>query len=369
MHGMARGWKVALVAVVPIACGAEAESNDGGAGGGRPPMPVEVAAAVEDTVVDAIRATGEIEAIQSIELRPEVEGRLESILVREGQTVARGTPLFEIDDAELAAQVDRLEAEVDLARQALDRTRELLARNASSQADLEQAEATYRSTRAQLELQQVRLARTTVRAPFGGVVGERLVSIGDYVSSATPLTTLQTVDPQRASFEVPERHAERLAEGQRVSFRVAAAPDATFEGEVDFVDPVVRGSGRMITVKARVPDPERRLRPGMFIETELAAEIRPDAVLVPEDAILPLQSANYVWVVSGENTATRREVALGVRTPGFVEVRTGVEPGERVVVGGLERLSEGAPVAPTEVDRTGAAAADRPRSGEGGVEP
>lgn len=352
MRILSKWWTIGLVAALPLACGSDAESNEAGANGGeRPPMPVEVAAAFRDTVVDAIRATGEIEAIQSIELRPEVEGRLESILVREGQPVAKGTPLFRIDDAELRAQVARLEAELDLARQALDRTRELLARDASSQADLEQAEATHRSMRAQLELQQVRLARTVVRAPFAGIVGERRVSIGDYVSSATPLTTLQTVDPQRVSFEVPERHAARLAEGRTVTFRVAAVPGETFTGEVDFVDPSVRGTGRMITVKARVPNPGGRLRPGMFIETELTAEVRPDAVVVPEDAILPLQSATYVWVVTPENVAARREVALGVRTPGFVEVRSGVEAGERVVVGGLEQLSEGASVAPTMVDR------------------
>jgi membrane fusion protein (multidrug efflux system) len=275
-------------------------------------MPVEVAIAQQDTVIDELLATGQIEAVQAIDLKPDIEGRLVSILAREGAIVSRGTPLFKIDDAELRALVAQLEAERDLADQALERTRDLLERNASSQADLEEAEANQRSTQAQLELQQVRLERTVVRAPFAGIVGERYVSIGDYVTTSTALTTLQTIDPQRAVFQVPERHANRLALGQTVRFQVAAVPDHDFVGEVDFVDPRVELPGRMITVKAKIP----------------------------------IQGANYVWVVE-DGTASRREVELGVRVPGFVEVRGGgVAADTQVVVGGLERLSEGAPVMP-----------------------
>ncbi len=336
---------IALAAAL-TACGS-AESNEGGPGGdGPPPMPVEVAIAQQDTVIDELLATGQIEAVQAIELKPEIEGRLVSILAREGAVVGRGTPLFKIDDAELSALVAQLEAERDLADQALKRTRELLQRNASSQADLEEAEANQRSTHAQLELQQVRLERTVVRAPFAGTVGERYVSIGDYVTTSTPLTTLQTIDPQRAVFRVPERHANRLALGQTVRFQVAAVPDHDFVGEVNFVDPRVQLPGRMITVKAQVPNPDRELLPGMFIETRLVTDVRPDAIVVPEDAILPLQGGNYVWVIE-EGTASRREVELGVRVPGFVEVRGGGVPANaQVVIGGLERLSEGAPVMP-----------------------
>ena len=313
-------------------------------------MPVEVAAARSDTVIDAILATGQIEALQSIELRPEVEGRLVQILVREGSQVARGTPLFKIDDAELKAQVAQVEADRDLARQSLSRTRDLLGQKASSQAELERAEATMRSNEAQLERLKVRLDRTLVRAPFGGVVGQRSVSLGDYVNTDTKLVSLQTVTPQRAAFQVPERYADQLKVGQRVSFRVAALPGRQFTGTVDFVDPVVELPGRTITVKARVPNPRRELQAGMFIEARLATAVRPNAVVIPEDAILPLQGSNFVWVVA-DGKAGRRQVELGVRTPGFVEVKNGVQNAEQVVVGGQERLAEGAPVQAKVVDR------------------
>jgi membrane fusion protein (multidrug efflux system) len=318
-------------------------------------MPVEAAAARSDTVVDAILATGQIEAMQSIDLRPEVEGRLVQILVREGALVARGTPLFKIDDAELKAQVAEVTAERDLARQSLTRTRDLLSQKASSQAELERAEATMRSNEAQLERLKVRLERTLVRAPFAGVVGQRFVSLGDYVNSDTRLVSLQTVTPQRASFQVPERYADQLKLGQRVSFRVAALPGRDFSGKVDFVDPMVKLPGRTIMVKAVVPNPRRELQSGMFIEARLATDVRPDAVVIPEDAVLPLQGASFVWVVNN-GKATRRQVELGVRTPGFVEVKNGVESNEQVVVGGQERLAEGAPVQAKLIERRPATA-------------
>jgi membrane fusion protein, multidrug efflux system len=327
----------------------------GGPAGGPPAMPVEAAAARSDTVIDAILATGQIEALQSIELRPDVEGRLVQILIREGTPVARGTPLFKIDDAELKAQVAEVTAERDLARQSLTRTRDLLGQKASSQSELERAEATMRSNEAQLERLKVRLDRTLVRAPFAGIVGQRFVSLGDYVTSDTRLASLQTVTPQRASFQVPERYADRLKVGQQVSFRVAALPGRQFTGKVDFVDPTVRLPGRTIMVKARVPNPRSDLQAGMFIEVRLATAVRSNAVVIPEDAVLPLQGSNFVWVVT-DGKATRRQVELGVRTPGFVEIKNGVEHAEQVVVGGQERLAEGAPVQAKLVERRPATA-------------
>ena len=342
----------ALLLLGIAACSkADGEPEGAGAGGGPPAMPVEVVKATADTVVDAILATGQIEAINSVELRPAIEGRIAAILVREGSTISKGQPLFQVDDAELKAEVARAEAERDLARQSLARTRELLSQKASSQSELERAEATARSSEAEYQLLKVRLDHTTVRAPFSGVAGRRLVSLGDYVTTSSGLMALQTVSPQRAVFQVPERYADKLKVGQQVTFRVAALPGRAFSGRVDFVDPVVQLPGRTITVKAQVPNPRRELQSGMFIEARLATDVRPSAVVIAEDGVLPIQGTNYVWVAV-DGKATRRQVELGVRTPGFVEARSGVEAGDQVVVGGQERLAEGAPVAVTLVDRT-----------------
>lgn len=319
----------------------------GGAGGpgAMPPMPVDVDTARIQPVVDAVRATGRIEAVQAIELRPDEQGRITALLFQEGQYVAAGTPLVRIDDAMLRAQAERATADRDLARQQLDRVRRLRDQNASSPADLERAEAAARSGEAALAMLQLQIERTTVRAPFAGVVGQRFVSTGDYVTTASRLLTLQTVDPQRAVIEVPERYALNLKAGQTVEFTVAAQPNRVFRAQVDFIDPVVQNENRTITVKAKAPNGNRLLKPGMFIEARLATATRPNAIVVPEDAVQPLRTANVVWAIAN-GKASRRVVQLGVRSQGFVEVVSGVQAGEAVVVGGLERMAEGMPVGP-----------------------
>jgi membrane fusion protein (multidrug efflux system) len=159
---------------------------------------------------------------------------------------------------------------------------------------------------------------------------------------------LQTYDPQRAVFQVPERYADRVATGQRVQFTVAAIPGKTFTGVVDFVDPVVQLPGRTVLVKAQVPNPRRELQAGMFIEAKLATATRPNAVVVPEDAVLTSLNQRIVWVVNPDKKVDRREVKIGVRRAGFVEITDGVTAGEKVVVGGAERLQPGMGVNPVE---------------------
>ncbi len=336
----------ALLLGLSIGCTSpEASAQAGAQQQAMPPMPVDVDTARVRSVVDAVRATGRIEAVNAVELRPDEQGRITAILFREGQSVARGTPLLQIDDAMLRAQAARTEAERDLARQQLERVRRLREQNASSSADLERAQASARGAEAALAMLTLQIERTTVRAPFAGVIGQRFVSPGDYVTNATRLLTLQTVDPQRAVIEVPERHAVRLRRGQTLEFTVAAQPNRVFRGEVEFIDPVVQTANRTIVVKARAPNPDRSLLPGMFIEARLATSRRAGAVVVAEDAIQPLRTANVVWaVVNGK--ATRRVVQLGTRAQGTVEIVSGINAGELVVVGGLERMAEGMAVAP-----------------------
>lgn len=339
-----------LAAATTIACGKDDSATKTAAAKAPPAIPVEVVAARTDTVTDAIEATGEIEAMQSIELRPDVDGRIAEILVREGAMVAKGAPLFRIDAAERRAEVARATADRDLARQALERTRDLLTQKASSQADLERAEAMARSTDAQLELLTIRLDRSVVRAPFAGVVGQRFVSIGDFVTSASRLAALQTIAPQRAAVQVPERFYQTLKLGQQIKFRVAALQGEEFTGTVEFIDPSVRLPARTVTVKALVPNPRNVLHPGMFVEAKLATAVRTSAIVIPEDAVLPVQGKTFAYVVR-DGKAERREIELGVRTPGFVEVRRGLIAGDEVAVSGLERLTDGAAVKAQAVER------------------
>jgi membrane fusion protein (multidrug efflux system) len=355
---------ILVVGVLTLGRGGKAEGTAAGAKGpggaagagapaSMPPMPVDVDTARVRPIVDAVRATGRIEAVQAVELRPDEQGRVTALLFREGQYVARGTPLVRIDDAMLRAQAERAAADRDRAQQQLLRVRKLREQNAAPPADLERAEAAARSANAALSLLQLQIARSVVRAPFSGAVGQRFVSVGDYVTTSSRLLTLQTVDPQRAVIEVPERHAANLRAGQTVEFTVAAQPQRKFAARVDFIDPVVESTNRTITVKGLAANQDRVLRPGMFIEARLATSVRQEAVVIPEDAIQPLRTANIAWVVD-QGKASRRVVQLGVRSQGYVEVLSGVKASELVVVGGLERMNEGMPLA------------GKPRMGPGG---
>ncbi|MEO6068549.1 MAG: efflux RND transporter periplasmic adaptor subunit [Gemmatimonadales bacterium] len=344
---------IALLLLSGCGKGEAALAGAGGPPGGMPPMPVDVDTARRGRVVDAVRATGRIEAIQSIELRPDESGRVTALMFREGQHVAAGTALVKIDDAMLKAQAAKAEAERDLAKQKLERSNRLRTDNATSPADYEEAAAGARAADAALAALQLQIERTTVRAPFAGVVGRRFVSLGDYVTSSTRLLALQTTDPQRAVIEIPERHAADLRSGQSLEFSVAAYPGRTFRATVEFVDPTVQEVGRTILVKARAPNGAGLLKAGMFVEARLATGTRAGAIIVPEDAIQPLRTANVVWAIV-DGKAARRTVQLGARTAGVVEILSGVAAGEQVVVGGLERMQEGMAVAPRQ---RGAAAA------------
>jgi len=340
---------------------AEGGAAPGGGPPAMPPMPVDVDTARRQSVVDAVRATGRIEAVQAIELRPDEQGRVTDLLFREGQTVAAGTPLVKVDDAMIKAQTERAKADRDLAKQQLERVKRLRSQNAASPADLERAEANARSADAGIAVLELQLERTTVRAPFAGAIGQRFVSVGDYVTTSSRLLTLQTVDPQRAVIEVPERYAVKLRAGQVIEFSVASQEGRTFRARVDFIDPVVQNENRTILVKASAPNPGRSLKPGMFIEARLATNTRANAIVVPEDAIQPMRAANVAWAVV-DGKASRRVVQLGVRSAGVVEVLSGVQAGDVVVVGGLERMGEGMPVAPRP--RGAGASADSSAKGQ-----
>jgi len=343
---------LALLAIGGRAAGVIGSTAEAGEGAGdgppaMPPMPVDVDRARAATVVDHVRATGRIEAVQAVELRPDEPGRIVALHFTEGQRVAAGTPLVQIDDALLRAQAERARAERGLAHQQLQRVLRLRADNAASPADVERTEAAARSADAALAVLELQVERALVRAPFSGVVGQRFVSPGDYVTPATRLLALHTVDPQRVVIEVPERHARDLRPGQTLEFTVAAHPGRTFTATVDFVDPAVQEQSRTIVVKATAPDPDGALRAGMFVEARLATRSREGAVVIREDAVQPLRTANIVWAVV-DGVARRRVVQLGARAEGTVEILSGIEPGEIVVVGGLERMQEGMPVAPRD---------------------
>lgn len=347
-----------LVLLVAPACGEQAGDA---AGEGRPgasaATPVEVAVARTDTVVAALRAVGSMEAEAQITVKAESPGRVVGIRAREGTRVEDGQILLVLDTAKLTAEMEVAEAAVARAetesrnlRRRLERNRQLLEEGAISpqtfddiEAQTETAEAVLRESRARLELARERLGDATVEAPFAGQVGERTVDVGDYLAVGDPLFVLVDDQPLEIEFPVPERYVGRVRGGAPVDLRVRSLPGRTFVGHVVFVSPVVDTETRTVTVKARVPNTGSELRAGQFGEVRLELGLRPDAVVIPEAAIVPGRTESAVYVVEGD-TARRRVVTLGTRTVGRIEVVSGVEAGDTVVVAGQQRLSDGVPV-------------------------
>ncbi|HPF69471.1 MAG TPA: efflux RND transporter periplasmic adaptor subunit [Candidatus Krumholzibacteria bacterium] len=311
------------------------------AGTGAPP--VVVARAVEVSFPLTVQALGNARANESVEIRPRISQTVTAIRFDEGQDVAAGDVLVELENAEALAAVAEAKAALADAESKFQRGQELFRLELASAAELEQLEARRDADRAGLAAADARLAETVVRAPFAGRTGLRRVSLGSLVGPTTVITTLDDTDPVKVDFDVPETAIARVAVGLPVEARSAAWPDTVFHGAVMSIDTRIDRVSRTLTVRALVPNPRGLLRPGMFLTVEL---LRRDvtALVVPEEALVPEQSRQFVLVVGDDGTVERREVTLGRRRPGQVEIVRGLAAGERVVVEGTQKARPGQPV-------------------------
>jgi membrane fusion protein (multidrug efflux system) len=337
---------------------------------------VEATVAARDTLALEVRAVGSLEADAQVQIRPEIDGHVTSIDFREGAEVRRGEVLVRMDQNKLRAQLqaaraalERARAEAENLQTRLRRNDSLLAQGAISQQAYDDVETDYNTARARLqeseanlELARQRLEDATLRAPFSGRVGARQFDLGDYVSVGDDLFTLVDDDPMEIRFSVPERYLGQLQEGSPVSLTVRSMPDRTFRGKVDFVSPYVDSRNRTVELKARIPNPASELRAGQFADVRLQLQSRP-ATVIPEAAVVPRQDGNFVFRVEG-GRAQRAAVEIGARRRGFVEVLSGVEAGDTVVVAGQQRLQPGASVALTMEDGPVAGDADGADGGE-----
>ena len=308
-------------------------------------VPVEVTTADSGVVRDQVEVVGDIRAEESVVIRPEINGLVKAIHFSEGDTVEEGDLLFSMDDEILAAEVAEAEAARELAKRNFERSKQLFSRQVGTERNRDEARAAMQSNEAKLALAKARLSKTKVHAPFDGVVGFREISPGAYVSAGTDMVRLVKTDPVEVSFRVPERFLPVLRPGLEISVRVDAFPDRAFSGTVFALDNVVDVNGRSIQVRARVPNPDLLLRPGLFARIKLTTELRKDAVIVPESAVVPTANGAYVLrVVDGK--AARTDVRIGRRMDGRVEIVEGLSAGETVIVAGQQKARDGADVEP-----------------------
>lgn len=312
-------------------------------GGGGQGMPVEAARVRIEAVADEVRAVGTLRSNESVIIRPEIAGRISAIDFDEGEPVEAGQVLVSLDDSTHQAELADARAALKLAESNFRRLDELFDRGSTSARERDEALARLESTRAALQLSQARLEKTDVIAPFAGILGLRRVSPGDYVTPGQDLVNLEDIDPIKVDFRIPERYLASLSTGQQIRVGVDAFPGRVFDGEVYAIDPQIDPAGRSIAIRARIANPDRILRPGLFARVRLVVEERPDAMVVPEQAIVPRGAQRYVFrVVDGMAALT--EVRLGQRRAGNVEVLEGLGEGDVVVTAGQLKIRDGVPV-------------------------
>lgn len=328
---MAAALRVAAWFAIAIAAPVDARASEPG---------VIVARATELSFPLTIEALGTARANESIDVRAQVVEVVTAIHFEEGQRVDAGDVLVELEDSEALADVAAVRATlVDLESQ-LRRTRELFETRAVAPSTLDQRRAERDAARAALAAAEARLAERRIRAPFAGRVGLRRISVGSLVSPDVVITTLDDTDVIKLDFDLPATALGRIAEGLAISARSAAWPDSVFDGRVASIDTRVDPVSRTIAVRALVPNEAGLIRPGMFLRVEV---LRDDvtALVVPESAIVPEQSRQFVLVVDDAREVSRREVQIGRRRPGEVEILAGLEPGERVIAEGTQRTRPG----------------------------
>ncbi len=306
---------------------------------------MEVAKAETITLTDEVSAVGSLRARQGVMVRPEVSGRISRLGFADGQAVKRGQMLLQLDDTLQRAQVQQADAQARIAQTNLQRSRELLAQNFISQSAVDQNDAALQVAQAQVALAKAQWLRMRVLAPFDGVAGLRTVDVGDYVKDGADIVKLEDLSSMEAEFAVPERYVGRPLQGMAVQVMLDAMPQRSFEGRVVALASQVDANGRALLVRARVENPGGVLKPGMFARLRVVLSQRPNAIVVPEEALVPLGGTQLLFTVvrnaQGQATAQKVVPKLGLRVPGKVEILEGVKAGDQVVTAGHGRLLRG----------------------------
>lgn len=328
-----------------------------------PPVAVEPVRVA--TLQERIEAMGELQAVEHARIAAEVPGRITEIRVAEGTPVEPGTVLLEIDrerwELELArAQAQRSEARAALVEQEreIQRIRTLHERKVASDSRLDQAETAFQLARSRLDaaaaavgVAERSLDDSSVEAPFAGIVARRLVSRGEFVSVGSPLFELVALDPIEVEFHLPEADSSRAAPGQQVELSVDPYPGEVFEAEVIFVSPTIDPRTRTLRVKASLANPDGRLRPGLFARADLGVAEREGVLWVREEAILQRADGAVAFRLIDGDRAARIRVETGVHREGWVEIRSGLEATDQVIVRGHADLADGVRVAVDSPER------------------
>jgi membrane fusion protein (multidrug efflux system) len=295
------------------------------------------------TYQDTIFATGTLAANEEIEIKSEIEGRVEEATINEGQKVTAGDLLFKIDEKKLSSTLAEAQANYNLAESTLKRNKTLFESKVISSQEYDQAVSGFESKKAELEIASEKFKDARIVAPFSGFIGSRQVSPGQFVNVGTILSTLVNSDQLKLEIYVPEKYLSVLKENLKVLLKSVAYPDEESAGTIFFVAPQIEPTSRTVLVKATVNNPTGKLIPGMFVEAKILSPEK-QIITIPESALVINGEQSFVFVVDKDNIVSTKQVKIGVRLPGRIEINSGLKTGELIVTDGVTKLRPGGKV-------------------------
>ncbi|MDN4987841.1 efflux RND transporter periplasmic adaptor subunit [Bradyrhizobium arachidis] len=318
-----------------------------------PPTLVSAAEAKSEVVPNLLTAVGGLAAVHQVDVTADVNGRVTEIKFEPGTHVEAGTPLVQLFDAPDQGDLANYKAQATVAQLSLDRAKQLASRQFGPQATVDSAQAAYDQALAGIAKTEALISQKLVRAPFSGDLGVRKVEVGQYLTAGTAIVSLTDLSQLWANFTVTEKDSASLKVGQSVRLKVDAYPGRTFDGKITTIEPQIAADTRNIRVQATIANPEKILKPGMFVTTTVVLPDKPAVITVPETAVDYTLYGDSVFVITekqGEDgktslNAVRTFVQTGNRVNGRVEIIKGLKVGDKVVAVGQLKLQSGAAVA------------------------
>ncbi len=313
-----------------------------GSGGGGVPA-VEAGQVQVTRLTDDTQAVGSLRSRQSVVLRPEVSGRITQLNFRDGDRVRKGQLLVQFDDQLPLAQVQQSQAELSIAQANHKRNQELVGQGFISQRSVDESSANLEVANAKLSLAKATAQRLKIIAPFDGIAGIRTVNVGDYLKDGADVVNIEDIDAVFVDFRLPERFQTKVRRGQQATVELDALPGRKFVALIQAVDPLIDANGRSVGVRGCIDNRQMQLRPGMFARVNAVFGQRDNALVIPEEALVPQGNRQFVIkLVDGpDGKVTQRvEVKVGIRRPGRVEIVEGLKEGDRVVTAGQQRVQK-----------------------------